>query len=101
MKVSVIGKTDLYKKQYIVEINFAEVKFSLTTLVEKRIICSVFIKKENTFIKHRKAQYKEYSDELYRTKEAMADWGEQIDEMVAALPKNMMGFWSTTGQTRK
>ena len=45
MKVSVIGKTGLYKKQYIVEINSAEVKLHLTTLVEKRIICFVFSKK--------------------------------------------------------
>ena len=34
-----------------------------------------------------KALYKEYSDELYRTKEAMKDWSERIDKMVAALPK--------------
>ena len=42
---------------------------------------------EKAFIHGMKALYKEYSDELYRTKEAMADWGKRIDEMVAALPK--------------
>lgn len=34
-----------------------------------------------------KALYKEYSDEFYHTKEAMKDWSERIDKMVAALPK--------------
>lgn len=42
---------------------------------------------ENDVIRGMKVQYKEYSDELYRTKEAMKDWSKQIDEMVAALPK--------------
>ena len=42
---------------------------------------------EKASIHGMKARYKEYSDELYRTKEAMRDWGERIDEMVAALPK--------------
>ena len=42
---------------------------------------------EKASIHEMKARYKEYSDELYRTKEAMADWGKRIDEMVAALPK--------------
>ena len=42
---------------------------------------------EKASIHEMKARYKEYSDELYRTKEAMKDWSERIDEMVAALPK--------------
>lgn len=42
---------------------------------------------ENDVIRGMKVRYKEYSDELYRTKEAMKDWSERIDEMVAALPK--------------
>lgn len=42
---------------------------------------------ENDVIRGMKVQYKEYSDELYRTKEEMKDWNKQIDEMVAALPK--------------
>ena len=39
-----------------------------------------------------KIQYKEYSEELYRTKEAMADWGKRIEKMVAALPKKYNGI---------
>lgn len=42
---------------------------------------------EKASIHGMKARYKEYSDELYHTKEAMADWSKQINEMVAALPK--------------
>ncbi len=42
---------------------------------------------EKASIHEMKARYKEYSDELYRTKEAMKDWSERIDKMVAALPK--------------
>ena len=42
---------------------------------------------EKASIHAMKARYKEYSDELYRTKEAMKDWSERIDKMVAALPK--------------
>lgn len=42
---------------------------------------------EKASIHGMKALYKEYSDELYHTKEAMKDWSERIDEMVAALPK--------------
>ena len=34
-----------------------------------------------------KTQYKEYSDELYHTKEEMKNWSERIDKMVSALPK--------------
>ena len=43
--------------------------------------------REKASVHEMKARYKEYSDELYRTKEAMKGWGERIDEMVAALPK--------------
>lgn len=42
---------------------------------------------EKAFLHGMKVQYKEYSEELYRTKEAMADWGKRIEKMVAALPK--------------
>ena len=42
---------------------------------------------EKASIHEMKARYKEYSDELYRTKEAMKDWSERIDKMVTALPK--------------
>lgn len=42
---------------------------------------------EKASIQEMKTRYKEYSDELYRTKEAMKDWSERIDKMVAALPK--------------
>ena len=47
---------------------------------------------EKDVIRGMKAQYKEYSDELYRTKEAMKDWSERIDKMVAALPKKYRGI---------
>lgn len=47
---------------------------------------------EKAFLHGMKVRYKEYSDELYRTKEAMADWGKRIDEMVAALPKKYKGI---------
>ena len=39
-----------------------------------------------------KTQYKEYSDELYRTKEMIKDWSERIDKTVAALPKKYSGI---------
>ena len=42
---------------------------------------------EKDVVRGMKARYKEYSDELYHTKEAMDDWSKRIDEMVAALPK--------------
>ena len=42
---------------------------------------------EKASVHEMKTRYKEYSDELYRTKEAMKDWSERIDKMVAALPK--------------
>lgn len=42
---------------------------------------------EKASIRGMKARYKEYSDELYRTKEEMKNWSERIDKMVAALPK--------------
>ena len=47
---------------------------------------------EKASIHGMKARYKEYSDELYHTKEAMADWSKRIDEMVAALPKKYNGI---------
>ena len=47
---------------------------------------------EKMILRRMKIQYREYSDELYRTKEAMADWGKRIDEMVAALPKKYNGI---------
>lgn len=43
--------------------------------------------REKASVYEMKTRYKEYSDELYRTKEAMKDWSERIDKMVAALPK--------------
>lgn len=39
-----------------------------------------------------KIRYKGYSEELYSTKKSMADWGDRIDEMVAALPKKYKGI---------
>ena len=47
---------------------------------------------EKASIHGMKALYKEYSDELYYTKEAMKDWSERIDKMVAALPKRYNGI---------
>ncbi len=43
--------------------------------------------REKESIHGMKTQYKECSDELYRTKEMIKDWSERIDKMVAALPK--------------
>ena len=43
--------------------------------------------REKASVHEMKTRYKEYSDELYRTKEAMKDWSERIDKMVVALPK--------------
>ena len=48
--------------------------------------------REKASVHEMKARYKEYSDELYRTKEAMKDWSERIDKMVAALPKKYRGI---------
>lgn len=42
---------------------------------------------EKDFIREMKNQYKRCSEDLARVNEAMADWSERIDEMVAALPK--------------
>ena len=47
---------------------------------------------EKAFIHGMKVQYKEYSDELYHTKEEMKNWSERIDKMVAALPKKYNGI---------
>ena len=43
--------------------------------------------REKASIHGMKTQYKEYSDELYRTKGMIKDWSERIDKIVAALPK--------------
>ena len=48
--------------------------------------------REKASVHEMKTRYKEYSDELYRTKEAMKDWSERIDKMVAALPKRYNGI---------
>lgn len=47
---------------------------------------------EKMILRRMKIQYKGYSDELYRTREAMADWGKRINEIVAALPKKYKGI---------
>lgn len=47
---------------------------------------------EKASIQEMKTRYKEYSDELYHTKEVMKDWSERIDKMVAALPKKYKGI---------
>lgn len=49
---------------------------------------------EKAFLNGMKVRYKEYSDELYHTKEAMEDWEKRIDKMVAALPKKYRGILS-------
>lgn len=49
---------------------------------------------EKAFLHGMKVRYKEYSDELYRTKEAMVDWGKRIEKMVVALPKKYNGILS-------
>lgn len=48
--------------------------------------------REKASVHEMKTRYKEYFDELYRTKEAMKDWSERIDKMVAALPKKYNGI---------
>ena len=48
--------------------------------------------REKASIRGMKTRYKEYSDELYRTKEMIKDWGERIDKIVAALPKKYRGI---------
>lgn len=42
---------------------------------------------EKASVHEMKTRYKEYSDELYRTKEMIKDWSKRIDKIVAALPK--------------
>lgn len=42
---------------------------------------------EKDFIREMKDQYKRCSEDLARVNEAMKDWGERINKMVAALPK--------------
>lgn len=56
---------------------------------------------EKAFLHGMKVQYKEYSDELNHTKEAMADWGKRIDEMVAALPKKYRGIFEYNWENAK
>lgn len=56
---------------------------------------------EKAFLHGMKVRYKEYSDELYHTKEAMADWSERIDKMVAALPKKYNGILSYNWENAK
>lgn len=47
---------------------------------------------EKAFLHGMKVQYKEYSEELAHTKEAMANWEERTKEMVATLPKKYKGI---------
>ena len=47
---------------------------------------------EKDFIREMKNQYKRCSEDLARVNEAMTDWSERIDEMVAALPKKYRGI---------
>lgn len=47
---------------------------------------------EKDFIREMKNQYKRCSEDLARVNEAMADWSERIDEIVAALPKKYSGI---------
>lgn len=47
---------------------------------------------ERAFLHGMKVQYREYSEELAHTKEAMENWQKRIDEMVAALPKKYKGI---------
>ena len=48
--------------------------------------------REKASIHGMKTQYKEYSDELYRTRGMIKDWSERIDKIVAALPKKYRGI---------
>ena len=48
--------------------------------------------REKASVHGMKTQYKEYSDELYHTKEMIKDWSERIDKTVAALPKKYRGI---------
>jgi len=56
---------------------------------------------EKAFLHGMKVQYKEYSEELAHTKEAMEDWGKRIDEMVAALPKKYKGILEYNWESAK
>ena len=47
---------------------------------------------EKDFIREMKNQYKRCSEDLARVNEAMKDWSERIDKMVAALPKKYRGI---------
>lgn len=48
--------------------------------------------REKASVHGMKTRYKEYSDELYRTKEMIKEWSERIDKIVAALPKKYRGI---------
>ena len=48
--------------------------------------------REKASVHGMKTRYKEYLDELYRTKEMIKDWSERIDKIVAALPKKYRGI---------
>ena len=48
--------------------------------------------REKASVHGMKTRYKEYSDELYRTKEMIKDWSKRIDKIVAALPKKYRGI---------
>ena len=48
--------------------------------------------REKASVHGMKTRYKEYSDELYRTKGMIKDWSERIDKIVAALPKKYRGI---------
>ena len=48
--------------------------------------------REKASVHGMKTRYKEYSDELYRTKEMIKDWSKRIDKIVAALPKKYNGI---------
>lgn len=48
--------------------------------------------KEKSVLRGMKVQYREYSEELDRTKEKIIGLGKQIDEIVAALPKKYKGI---------
>ena len=47
---------------------------------------------EKDFIREMKNQYKRCSEDLVRVNEAMKDWSERIDKMIAALPKKYRGI---------
>lgn len=56
---------------------------------------------EKAFLHGMKIQYKECSEELDRTKEAMSDWRKQIDEMVVKLSKKYKGILEYNWESAK